>query len=51
MEPKQDIYTIEDAGRNRFHVVRRKPTVVAEDLRWEEALALANALNQENKDR
>lgn len=44
-------YTIEDAGGNRFNVVRHKPTVVAQELRWEEAVALAEALNEENGDR
>jgi hypothetical protein len=44
-------YSIEDAGANRYNVVRKLPTVVAKELRWEEALALCDALNEENKGR
>jgi hypothetical protein len=44
-------YQIEDAGNNRYNVVRLAPTVVAKELRWEEAVALAEALNEENKGR
>lgn len=51
MADKEDLYVIEPVSGNRFNVVRRKPTVVAQELRWEEALALANALNLENKDK
>lgn len=49
--PQPGPYSIEDAGANRYSVVRNAPTVVAKELRWEEAVALTNALNEENKGR
>lgn len=43
----QPTYAIEAIGGNRFNVVRRKPTVVAKELRWGEAVTLADELNEE----
>jgi hypothetical protein len=44
-------YSIETYGDNRYNVVRNQPTVVAKELRWEEAVALCRALNEENGER
>lgn len=45
------VYVVEPVGANRFNVVCRQPTTVAKELRWEEAVALANALNDEHETR
>lgn len=38
-------------GASGFDVVHRGPTVVAADLKWIEAEALARALNEEHRKR
>jgi hypothetical protein len=47
MHEEHIVYVVEAVGGNRFNVVCREPTTIAKDLRWEEAVALAAALNDE----
>jgi hypothetical protein len=47
----QQKYSIKPRSNDRYDVVVQGPYVVAADLKWIEAEALARALNEENKDR
>jgi hypothetical protein len=44
-------YIAQHTGNNKYDVIHLGPYTVSKGLRLEEALALAKALNEENKDR
>jgi hypothetical protein len=51
VEPKTIRYIVREIGDDDFDVIHLGPYVVSKSLKLKEALALAAALNQENKDR
>jgi len=49
--PAEVRYIAQHTGDNKYDVIHLGPYAVSKGLRLEEALALAKALNEENKDR